>query len=48
MAGLLEVSSPMPETEADLGARVVGVEQAIQTTNQRLATLKTWQRQREI
>ncbi|WP_024900327.1 hypothetical protein [Brucella rhizosphaerae] len=38
----------MPETDADLRARVVGLEQATQTNNQRLATLETWQRQREI
>ncbi|MCX2699347.1 hypothetical protein [Ochrobactrum chromiisoli] len=37
----------MPE-ENDLRARVVGLEQATQTNNQRLATLEIWQRQREI
>lgn len=38
----------MPDTEADLRARVVGLEQTAQNNNQRLATLETWQRQREI
>ncbi|MFD1197356.1 hypothetical protein ACFQ3K_03310 [Brucella gallinifaecis] len=37
----------MPE-ENDLRARVVGLEQATQTNNQRLASLEAWQRQREI
>ena len=37
----------MPE-ESDLRSRVVGLEHATQTNNQRLATLETWQRQREI
>ncbi|MFS2326356.1 hypothetical protein U2P60_13235 [Brucella sp. H1_1004] len=42
------MSSTVPETDADLRARVIGLEQATQTNNQRLATLETWQRQREI
>ncbi|MCV9907543.1 hypothetical protein OIV19_07940 [Brucella sp. HL-2] len=38
----------MPDTENDLRARVVGLEHATQTNNQRLTTLEAWQRQREI
>lgn len=38
----------MPDTENDLRARVVGLEHATQTNNQRLTTLEAWQRQRDI
>ncbi|QWK79147.1 hypothetical protein [Ochrobactrum sp. BTU1] len=38
----------MPESEADLRARVVGLEHSSQSYNQRLTTLEAWQRQREI
>ncbi len=37
----------MPE-DSDLRSRVVGLEHATQTNNQRLAVLETWQRQRDI
>ncbi len=38
----------MPDTENDLRARVVGLEHATQSNSQRLMTLETWQRQRDI
>ncbi|MEE9906712.1 hypothetical protein [Brucella intermedia] len=38
----------MPDNETDLRARVVGLEHAAQTSNQRLTTLEAWQRQRDI
>ncbi|PQZ30910.1 hypothetical protein CQZ93_12990 [Ochrobactrum vermis] len=37
----------MPE-ESDLRSRVVGLEHATQSNNQRLTILETWQRQRDI
>ena len=37
----------MPE-DSDLRSRVVGLEHATQTNNQRLTTLEAWQRQRDI
>lgn len=34
--------------DSDLRSRVVGLEHATQSNNQRLTTLEAWQRQREI
>ncbi|PWL18534.1 hypothetical protein DKP76_05425 [Falsochrobactrum shanghaiense] len=38
----------MPDHENDLRARVVGLEHSVQSNSQRLTTIETWQRQREI